>query len=43
MALPWHHSVFHGNMNKPPIHKAYHTITFDEQPKFLSLNICKGK
>ena len=42
MALLRHHSVFPGNLHKPPIHEA-HTVTFAEQPKFHSLNTYEDK
>jgi len=35
VALSRYNSVFHGNVNKPPIHEAY-TVTFVEQPNFHS-------
>jgi len=41
-ALSWHYSVFHSNVNKTLIHGAY-TVTFVEQPNFLSLNFCEDK
>jgi len=34
MALSRHFSVFHGIVNKPPIHEAYFAVTFAEQPSF---------
>jgi len=34
--------LFHGNVNKPPIHEAY-VVTFVEQPNFNYLNICEDK
>ena len=40
MVLSQHYSVFHGNVNKPPIHEAY-TVTFVEQSNFHSLNVCE--
>jgi len=42
MALSRNFSVFHGIVNKPPIHEAY-AVTFAEQPSFHSLNKCEGK
>jgi len=42
VALSWHYSVFHGNVNKPSIHEAY-TVTFVEQPNFHSLSIFEDK
>ena len=42
VALSRNYALFHGNVNKPPIHEAY-IITFVEQPNFHSLNICEDK
>ena len=42
VALSRQHALFHGNVNKPPIHEAY-IVFFVEQPNFHSLNICKDK
>jgi len=42
VALSRHYSVFHGIVNKPPVHEAY-TVTFVEQPDFHSLNNCEDK
>ena len=42
VALLRHHSVFPGNVHKPPIHEAC-TVTFVEQPNFHSLNTCEDK
>ena len=38
--VSWHCSVFHGIVNKPPIHEAYN-VTFAEQPGFQSLDKCE--
>jgi len=37
-----HYALFHGNVNKPPIHEGY-MVTFVKQPNFHSLNICEDK
>ena len=42
VALSWHYVLFHGNVNKPPIHEAY-IVTYVEQLNFHSLNICEDK
>jgi len=42
VALSRLYSLFHGNVNKPPIDEAY-TVTFVEQPNFHSLNIYEDK
>jgi len=42
VALSRHHALFHGTVNKPPIHEAY-TVTFVEQSNFHSLNKCEDK
>jgi len=40
VALLWHFSESHGNMNKPPIHEAC-TVTFVEETNSLSLDFCE--
>jgi len=40
VALSQHYSVFHGVVNKPPIHEAY-IVVFVEQPTFHYLNKCE--
>jgi len=40
VVLSRHFSEFHGNVNKP--HEAY-TVTFVEQPNYLSSDFCEDK
>jgi len=42
VGLSRHFSEFHESVNKPPMHEAY-TVTFVEQPNFLSLDFCEDK
>jgi len=42
MTLSLHYSENHGTINKPPLHEAY-TVTFVEQPRCHSLDICENK
>ena len=41
VALLRHYSLFHGNVNKPPIYEAC-TVTFVEESNFLRLNFCEN-